>query len=152
PGSARHTTSPRTDLLRPGTRRAPCLRMGGTRPVRRSSRPAAGRARMRPLNNGWRQPLAGMVELARTLSHDYGMQGARVTVLVDRAVQDTAIHQRVRAALDGARDQTLVLHGSGDLSSVLALADRLAGAELVIGLGGGSVLDQAKLATLMGAG
>lgn len=45
----------------------------------------------------------------------------------------------------------LALSGAGDLRTVAALADRLADTELVVGIGGGSLLDQAKLATLIRA-
>lgn len=99
-----------------------------------------------------RQPLNGTDELALLLRNDTALRGRKATVLVDGAVRDTVIHQRVAKALGACRAGTVLLRGGGDLRSVLALAERLAGAELVVGLGGGSLLDQAKLATLAVAG
>lgn len=107
---------------------------------------------MRTTGDDKRRPLSGTDELARLLRNDAAIRGRNVTVLVDHAVRDSVIHQRVAGALGGACAETLVLHGPGDLRSVLALAERLAGADLVVGLGGGSLLDQAKLATLAVAG
>ncbi|MFE1250890.1 daptide-type RiPP biosynthesis dehydogenase [Streptomyces sp. NPDC058766] len=107
---------------------------------------------MTTMGDDKRQPLRGTDELARLLRNDDTIRGRNVTVLVDDAVRDSVIHRRVAGALGGACAETLVFHGSGDLRSVLALAERLAGAELVVGLGGGSLLDQAKLATLAVAG
>ncbi|MEY9997761.1 alcohol dehydrogenase class IV [Streptomyces sp. V4I8] len=107
---------------------------------------------MKTIGDNRPQPLGGTGELAQLLSNDFDIRGRRVAVLVDGAVRDSVIHQRVTAALHGSHNHTLVLHSSGDVSSVLALADRLADAQLVVGLGGGSLLDQAKLATLVAAG
>ncbi|MEU7229364.1 daptide-type RiPP biosynthesis dehydogenase [Streptomyces chrestomyceticus] len=107
---------------------------------------------MKTTGGNKRQSLSGADELARLLGNDDVIRGRNVTVLVDDAVRDSAIHQRVAGALGAACAETLVFHGPGDLRSVLALAERLAGAELVVGLGGGSLLDQAKLATLAVAG
>ncbi|MFI2032955.1 daptide-type RiPP biosynthesis dehydogenase [Streptomyces buecherae] len=107
---------------------------------------------MKPLGDSPRQPLSGTDELARLLRNGFDVRGRSVAVLVDNAVRDTVIHQRVTAALEGAHSETFVLSGPGDLRGVCTLSGRLADAELVVGLGGGSLLDQAKLATLMASG
>ncbi|CAL9305362.1 daptide-type RiPP biosynthesis dehydogenase [Streptomyces rochei] len=107
---------------------------------------------MRTTGDNKRQPLSGTDELAQLLRSGAAFRGRNVTVLVDDAVVDSVIHQRVAGALGKSCAASHVFHGSGDLRSVLALAERLAGAELVVGLGGGSLLDQAKLATLVAAG
>lgn len=96
-----------------------------------------------------RGKLSTVEELARLLSnvgHD------RVTFLVDAAVYGSTVYKRLTATMKAAPIRTLVLQGSGDLTSVLALGDQLAQTDLVVGLGGGSLLDQAKLATLMTTG
>lgn len=75
----------------------------------------------------------------------------RVCLLVDAGVAESPIVTRVRAQLDRAgRDaEPVVLSGAGNLDTAVELADRLAGVELVVGVGGGSLHDQAKLATLL---
>lgn len=76
-----------------------------------------------------------------------------VTVLADAAVADGEIVALVRGqiARAGLKDEVLKLTGAGDLTGVSALADRLSATGVVVGVGGGSVLDQAKLATLLRA-
>ncbi|MFF9980365.1 daptide-type RiPP biosynthesis dehydogenase [Streptomyces erythrochromogenes] len=78
-------------------------------------------------------------------------EARHVTVLVDAAVADTPIVSRVRTSVEGPdRDvRVLALDGPGDAESVLALADRLHGSDLVVAVGGGALLDQAKLAALV---
>ncbi len=84
--------------------------------------------------------LRGRAERASTLVVDSAVAGAPVTALV-----------RERLARAGHDVETVELTGSGELAEVAALADRLSGTRLVLGVGGGSVLDQAKLAVLMNA-
>ncbi|MFF9472733.1 daptide-type RiPP biosynthesis dehydogenase [Streptomyces roseolus] len=74
-----------------------------------------------------------------------------VTVLVDAAVADSPITDRVRTALGAARrDATVVVTtGPGDVDGVVALAERLADTELLVAVGGGALLDQAKLAAVL---
>ncbi|MFE7839141.1 daptide-type RiPP biosynthesis dehydogenase [Streptomyces sp. NPDC057474] len=76
-----------------------------------------------------------------------------VTVLADAAVADGEIVSLVRGqiAKAGLKDEVLELTGAGDLTGVTALAARLSDTGLVVGVGGGSLLDQAKLATLLRA-
>ncbi|WP_328609262.1 iron-containing alcohol dehydrogenase [Amycolatopsis sp. NBC_00345] len=80
-----------------------------------------------------------------------GRPERRVTLLLDSGVADSVIAATIRRQLTHARLQAdvVVLTGAGTLESVLGLADRLAGTELVVGVGGGSLLDQAKLATTL---
>lgn len=80
-----------------------------------------------------------------------GRPERRVTLLLDSGVADSVIAGTIRRQLTYTRLHTdvVVLTGSGTLESVLGLADRLAGTELVVGVGGGSLLDQAKLATTL---
>ncbi|MEV0623729.1 daptide-type RiPP biosynthesis dehydogenase [Nonomuraea sp. NPDC050404] len=75
----------------------------------------------------------------------------RVTVLVDPGVLGTEIVSRVRrqVAKAGREEELTVLPGPGTLAGVLDLADRMTDIELVVGVGGGSLLDQAKLLTLL---
>ncbi len=74
----------------------------------------------------------------------------RITVLVDSALKDSDIVTTARGLVEspGRQVDFLALTGAGDVQSVIALADRLADSELVIGVGGGSLLDQVKLATV----
>jgi NADP-dependent alcohol dehydrogenase len=80
-----------------------------------------------------------------------GRPERRVTLLLDSGVADSVVAATIRRQLTHARlrADVVVLTGSGTLESVLGLADRLAGTELVVGVGGGSLLDQAKLATTL---
>ncbi|MET7337418.1 daptide-type RiPP biosynthesis dehydogenase [Nonomuraea sp. NPDC005650] len=75
----------------------------------------------------------------------------RVTLLIDPGVLESEIVARVRrqVAKAGRGEQLVVLAGPGTLSGVLDLAERLSGVELVLGVGGGSLLDQAKLLALL---
>lgn len=78
-------------------------------------------------------------------------EGRRLTVLADAAVAEGEAVARVRerAAWAGWDTERVVLTGPGDLTSVTALAERLADSALVVAVGGGSLLDQAKLAVLL---
>ncbi|MFI6740629.1 daptide-type RiPP biosynthesis dehydogenase [Nonomuraea sp. NPDC050451] len=75
----------------------------------------------------------------------------RVTLLIDPGVLGSEIVARVRRQVAKAErgEQLVVLSGPGTLLGVLELAERLTGAELVVGVGGGSLLDQAKLLALL---
>ncbi|MEV5238096.1 daptide-type RiPP biosynthesis dehydogenase [Streptomyces cinnamoneus] len=79
-----------------------------------------------------------------------GRDERRITLLVDSALVDTDVVATVRTlvASPGRHTELVPLSGPGDVDSVLALAGRLDGSELVVGIGGGSLLDQAKLATV----
>lgn len=74
-----------------------------------------------------------------------------VTMLVDAQVADSELVARLHSCLrEAGRPADLIQSsGPGELKDVLALADRLAEAELVVGVGGGSLLDQAKLVTAL---
>lgn len=88
------------------------------------------------------------------LSHWLRRDGARdVTVLFDPAVADQTIGRSVlkQVELAGIAPRRTTLTTDTDLDGVLALAESLDEETLVIGVGGGSVLDQAKLATLFRA-
>ncbi|MFC5827806.1 daptide-type RiPP biosynthesis dehydogenase [Nonomuraea insulae] len=75
----------------------------------------------------------------------------RVTLLADPGVLDSEILARVRrqVAKAGREEDLLVLPGPGDLAGVVDQAGRMAGTELIVGVGGGSLLDQAKLLALL---
>ncbi|WP_328299928.1 iron-containing alcohol dehydrogenase [Streptomyces sp. NBC_00435] len=75
----------------------------------------------------------------------------RTALLIDSGVVGSELVERIGSVLAraGARGSCTVLTGAGDLRGLDVLADALADAELVLGIGGGSLLDQAKLATLM---
>ncbi|WP_051865955.1 daptide-type RiPP biosynthesis dehydogenase [Streptomyces griseus] len=79
--------------------------------------------------------------------------GRTMTLLADPAVADSEAVDQVSAcaAWAGRSVEPLVLNGSGTLESVTALAERLRDSELVLAVGGGTLLDQAKLAVLMSA-
>ncbi|MEU9130417.1 daptide-type RiPP biosynthesis dehydogenase [Kitasatospora sp. NPDC048540] len=75
--------------------------------------------------------------------------GTRTVLLVDAHLTDSAIAALVVRALPV--HEVVPLDGPGTLESVVALADRLrhGPARLVAAVGGGSLLDQAKLATAL---
>ncbi|MGY0018370.1 daptide-type RiPP biosynthesis dehydogenase [Streptomyces sp. cg35] len=75
------------------------------------------------------------------------------TLVVDGAVADAPVTTRVHEQLAraGHEVETVELSGSGGLAEVETLADRLSGVRLVVGVGGGSLLDRAKLAVQMNA-
>ncbi|MEU2305096.1 daptide-type RiPP biosynthesis dehydogenase [Streptomyces misionensis] len=79
--------------------------------------------------------------------------GRRLTILVDAAVADGEAEARVRerAAWADRDTERIVLSGPGDLASVTRLAADLVDREFVVAIGGGSLLDQAKLAVLLGS-
>ncbi|MBP2708352.1 iron-containing alcohol dehydrogenase [Microbispora sp. RL4-1S] len=75
----------------------------------------------------------------------------RVTLLVDAGVAEAPIVTRIRQGIAwaGRASELVVLSGPGDLDSVSELAGHLENAEAVVAVGGGSLLDQAKLAVLL---
>ncbi|GGQ30556.1 daptide-type RiPP biosynthesis dehydogenase [Streptomyces mutabilis] len=79
--------------------------------------------------------------------------GRTLTLLADPAVADSEAVDQVsaNAAWAGRSVERLVLNGPGTLESVTELAQRLRHSELVLAVGGGTLLDQAKLAVLMSA-
>jgi len=107
------------------------------------------------MSTGWHCPtlmMYGCDGLAPWLA---GRPERTVTLLVDGAVADAAITGLVREQLAraGRRDtevDTVVLAGPGDLAGVAGLAGRAR--DLVVAVGGGSLLDQAKLAVLLRSG
>ena len=99
-----------------------------------------------------RAALDGIDELARRLGESPALGAARTVLLVDSGVWRTEIRQRVADALGPRSYEYVTLSGAGDLDDVLALGARLEGAGLVVALGGGSLLDRAKLASLAAAG
>lgn len=74
-----------------------------------------------------------------------------VILLLDAGIADAAIAVRVRREIEraGRRAETLTLCGPPDLADVIELSERLTGTELVVAVGGGSLLDRAKLAVLL---
>ncbi|MEQ4724130.1 daptide-type RiPP biosynthesis dehydogenase [Nonomuraea sp. B19D2] len=74
-----------------------------------------------------------------------------VTLLVDTAVAEYPIVDRVRREVGKARlRETLIeLDGPSGVDGVRELATRLTGTGLVLAVGGGSLLDQAKLASVL---
>ncbi|GAA2504817.1 daptide-type RiPP biosynthesis dehydogenase [Streptomyces longisporus] len=80
-------------------------------------------------------------------------EGRTLTLLADPAVADSEAVDQVSecAAWAGRSVERLVPVGPGTLESVTALAERLRDSELVLAVGGGTLLDQAKLAVLMSA-
>jgi NADP-dependent alcohol dehydrogenase len=80
-----------------------------------------------------------------------GRSERSLTVLVDNHVAETEIVDRVRAQIvrAGRHSDVIGLNGPGDLPAISELASRLMGADLVVGIGGGSLLDQAKLAIML---
>ncbi|MEV8307292.1 daptide-type RiPP biosynthesis dehydogenase [Streptomyces flavidovirens] len=74
-----------------------------------------------------------------------------VTLLVDSGVADRAIAVSVREQIEraGRTARTVVISGPGDLPAITELARRLEGTDLVVAVGGGSLLDQAKLGLLL---
>lgn len=103
------------------------------------------------MSAGWHAPaqqLIGCDSLGAWLT---GRTERQVTVLVDAAVAGAPVTGRVRGLLERTpyRTRVLELSGPGDLTTVRDLADRLTGTELLVGIGGGSLLDQAKLAALL---
>ena len=77
----------------------------------------------------------------------------RTVVLLDPGVAETEFAARIRAAVPAAnrRSDVLVWSRPGDLPGVTELARQVADADLVVAVGGGTVIDQAKLATLLDA-
>ncbi|MDT3726763.1 daptide-type RiPP biosynthesis dehydogenase [Streptomyces sp. DSM 41972] len=92
--------------------------------------------------------LAGTDELAARL----GEAGRPVALVADSSVVGAKVTTRIRDAFlrTGAQVRTVVLDGPGDSGSIAALGQSLdrAGTTAVVAVGGGSVLDQAKLATV----
>jgi NADP-dependent alcohol dehydrogenase len=77
--------------------------------------------------------------------------GSSMTILADAAVADVEVVTRVEecATWAGRGVERVVLSAPGTLENVTALADRLRDSELVVAVGGGSLMDQAKLAVLL---
>ncbi|MFU8872170.1 daptide-type RiPP biosynthesis dehydogenase [Micromonospora sp. SL4-19] len=92
-------------------------------------------------------PMRGVPELGGWLRRN---RVAAVTVLADPAVVDQPITAAVRAqaASVGSAPRLIEGTGHGNLDEIRALADRLAEHEIVLGVGGGTILDLAKLAVL----
>ncbi|MGE7389605.1 daptide-type RiPP biosynthesis dehydogenase [Streptomyces sp. NPDC004126] len=103
------------------------------------------------MSAGWHAPAQQLIGCDSLGAWFTGRPERRITVLVDPAVAAAPVTDRVRTLLAGDRYETTVLElsGPGDLDSVAALAGRVADAELLVGIGGGSLLDQAKLAALI---
>ncbi|MFF5706163.1 daptide-type RiPP biosynthesis dehydogenase [Streptomyces sp. NPDC012794] len=105
------------------------------------------------MSAGWHAPAQQLIGCDSLGAWFTGRPERRITVLVDEAVAAAPVTARIRALLPGDRYGTTVLElsGPGDLDTVAALAGRLADTdtELIVGIGGGSLLDQAKLAALM---
>ncbi|GCD44719.1 daptide-type RiPP biosynthesis dehydogenase [Streptomyces paromomycinus] len=80
-----------------------------------------------------------------------GRPGRRVGLLVDEGVAESETVRRVRDRFERARSriELTVLAGPGDLGAVMESAHQLGGSEIVVGVGGGSLLDRVKLATLV---
>lgn len=95
-------------------------------------------------------PMRGVGHLADWLRHD---AARRVTVVYDPAVADQPVLASVLAQAEAAGKglRALTLPGPGSLDSIRALSEGLDEDELIVGVGGGSVLDQAKLAALFRA-
>jgi NADP-dependent alcohol dehydrogenase len=94
------------------------------------------------------QVVHGIGGLAKWLPHQ---KGRTLTLLADPAVAESETVDRILAcaAWEGRPVQRLVPDGPGTLESVTALAERLRDSELVVAVGGGTLLDQTKLAVLM---
>lgn len=75
------------------------------------------------------------------------------TLLIDAGVAGGPMAAEVAEQLSapGRRVHRVTLPDGGDIDSVLALGSRLRHTGLVVGVGGGSLLDQAKLAALVAA-
>ncbi|MGW6545002.1 daptide-type RiPP biosynthesis dehydogenase [Streptomyces massasporeus] len=100
---------------------------------------------------GWHCPtvmMYGSDELAAWLAT---RPERSVTLLLDGGVADAAIATSVREQIgrSGRTARTLVIRDPGGLPTVTRLARQTEGADLVVAVGGGSLLDQAKLAVLM---
>jgi NADP-dependent alcohol dehydrogenase len=79
--------------------------------------------------------------------------GRSLTLLADAAVADTEVVARVHrcAGWAGRGVERVVLTGPSSLEKITELAERLRDSELVVAVGGGTLLDQAKLAVLLAA-
>ncbi len=95
-------------------------------------------------------PMRGMDQLAGWLRRN---KIPALTVLADPAIMDQPIMAAVytQAADAGLSPRLVRGGGRGDLESIRTLADRLTEGEVIVGVGGGTVLDLAKLATLVAA-
>ncbi|MFC8566301.1 daptide-type RiPP biosynthesis dehydogenase [Streptomyces sp. NPDC057245] len=74
-----------------------------------------------------------------------------VALLLDGGVAEAGIAGSVRARIErgGRKARTVVVTGPGTPHAVTELARRIQDADLVVAVGGGSLLDQAKLAVLL---
>ncbi|MFF3940619.1 daptide-type RiPP biosynthesis dehydogenase [Streptomyces phaeofaciens] len=115
---------------------------------RRPARPAKVRkGAIRPEFVPPAPPLRGIGELADWLRQD----GTRaVTVVADPAVAGQPVTTKVCAQIEsvGLTPTVIVLDGPTGLDEVAEAAARLTPDELVVGIGGGTTLDFAKLAAL----
>ncbi|MET8980885.1 daptide-type RiPP biosynthesis dehydogenase [Streptomyces sp. NPDC004539] len=96
------------------------------------------------------QVVHGIGGLAKWLTHQ---EGRTLTLLADPAVADSETVDRITACAAWADRsvERIVPDGPGTLESVTALAERLRTSELVVAVGGGTLLDQTKLAVLTSA-
>ncbi|WP_143569265.1 daptide-type RiPP biosynthesis dehydogenase [Streptomyces acidiscabies] len=118
---------------------------------------SSGSTAANPTNTPWNlsprrptQVVHGIGGLAKWLSHQ---KGRTLTLLADPAVAESETVDRIIACAAWA-DRAVELYvpdGPGTLESVTELAERLRGSELVVAIGGGTLLDQAKLAVLISA-
>ncbi|MBT2392593.1 iron-containing alcohol dehydrogenase [Streptomyces sp. ISL-1] len=77
-----------------------------------------------------------------------------VTLLLDSGVADASIAASVREQIvrTGRMVRTITVTGPARLTDITELARQLEGTDLVVAVGGGSLLDRAKLAVLLRAG
>ncbi|GAA2226911.1 hypothetical protein GCM10010430_02700 [Kitasatospora cystarginea] len=102
------------------------------------------------MTNGWQQPTRVLYSAAEFTSWAAQQTPEMSTILlVDSSLTDSGITALVAAALPV--HEVIALDGPGDLDSVVRLAERLrrGPGRLVAAVGGGSLLDQAKLATVL---
>lgn len=80
-----------------------------------------------------------------------GSAARKATVFVDAAVAESSVLARVREHIGrtGPVTDCVVADGPGDLATAAKLAQRLEDSDLLVAVGGGSVIDQAKLAVCL---
>ena len=95
-------------------------------------------------------PMRSVAQIADWLRRD---RTSAVTLLVDPAVRDQSVTARTVAAVRnaGLEPELLLVDRPGDLTAIRELADRLAPGELLVAVGGGTVLDLAQLAGIVAA-
>ncbi|GAA2250691.1 MULTISPECIES: daptide-type RiPP biosynthesis dehydogenase [Kitasatospora] len=102
------------------------------------------------MTGGWQQPTRVLYSAAEFASWAAEQEpGTATTLLVDARLTDSAITSLVARAL--GVHEVIPLDGPGEVDTVVDLADRLrhGPGRLVAAVGGGSLLDQAKLATAL---